>query len=169
LHLALGAPRWSPDGSRIVFGAQDGRIYVIPAAGGPPTRLLKGSAPDWSPDGRSIVFSREQDSRRANSVDLWVVDADGTGLRPLTNTPGLFELWPAWSPDGSKILFAATKGGCGAARLFVLNANGSFRRWLGRTTATAPSWQPVPGYGAAPGTPHGLRDLARRHGRSCGF
>jgi dipeptidyl aminopeptidase/acylaminoacyl peptidase len=63
-----GAPRWSPDGRRLIFTRsldeggqpQPPQLYVLPASGGeawPLTSLPKGAgAPAWSPDGRSIAF-----------------------------------------------------------------------------------------------------------------
>ncbi len=51
LHgLQIAVPRWSPDGTRIAFigglmsdqGATGGDLYLIPAAGGPPTDLTPG-------------------------------------------------------------------------------------------------------------------------------
>jgi Tol biopolymer transport system component len=63
--LWQGSPRWSPDGRRIAFDAQDenGRfdIWIIDADGGSPRRLTHGSrnenVPRWSRDGRFIYFS----------------------------------------------------------------------------------------------------------------
>ena len=51
--------------------------------------------------------------------DLCVIDADGTGLTRLTNTPA-DEISPIWSPDGEKIAFLGSPGGVN-----VMNADGS--------------------------------------------
>jgi Tol biopolymer transport system component len=60
-------PRWSPDGSRIVFTDLElGRtikIYMISRDGGVPEAVMPDDKlneidPTWSPDGTSIVFSR---------------------------------------------------------------------------------------------------------------
>src|SRR5581483_1805453 len=58
-------PRWSPDGSRLAFVSErepgkKGQLYVMPVAGGEPTRLTDlrhgVTAPAWSPDGRRLAF-----------------------------------------------------------------------------------------------------------------
>ena len=65
------APRWSPDGSRLVFQRSvdlDGKrqppqLYVLSMRGGEPVQLTdlpKGAGgPKWSPDGRHIAFKSE--------------------------------------------------------------------------------------------------------------
>jgi TolB protein len=47
--------------------------------------------PHWSPDGTHILF----DSQRSGNRDLWVVNADGTGLRQLTTNAAL-DINPTW-------------------------------------------------------------------------
>jgi Tol biopolymer transport system component len=54
-----------------------------------------------------IAFVGESDDYPATS-DIYVVAADGTGLRRLTSTPELVEYAPAWSPDGSRLAFVRT-------------------------------------------------------------
>jgi Tol biopolymer transport system component len=63
-------PRWSPDGSQILFMADtpggQSEAYIVSSSGGTPRLLLpedKGAqdAPNWSPDGRRIAFSRGPD------------------------------------------------------------------------------------------------------------
>lgn len=68
--------------------------------------------PDISPDGEHVVFQ----SNRSGTWQLWLVKADGIGLRRLTHS-GATDVTPVWSPDGAKIMFASDRGG-GAARYF---------------------------------------------------
>jgi hypothetical protein len=53
-----------------------------------------GRRPLWSPDGRMIAFR----SSGAGNVDVYIVNADGSGQRNLRRTPGADEVWFAWSP-----------------------------------------------------------------------
>ncbi len=65
------------------------------------------SDPWWSPDGKKVVF--ERDDLAADNADLWLINADGTGLRRLTDCnadPGCGgNFTPAWTPDGHTIVF----------------------------------------------------------------
>ncbi|HWJ51170.1 MAG TPA: hypothetical protein VNR42_09125, partial [Solirubrobacteraceae bacterium] len=63
--------------------------------------------PAWSPDGRWLAFTGVVDrhSKRIEpSTDIFVVRADGSGLRRLTRTGSAGE--PVWSPRGRTIVFA---------------------------------------------------------------
>jgi dipeptidyl aminopeptidase/acylaminoacyl peptidase len=68
------------------------------------------SDPQVSPNGRLIVFTRRETDLEANRgrTDLWLVGADGTGLRRLTShTAG--DSNPRWAPDGKSIWFISTR------------------------------------------------------------
>src|SRR5690349_8191780 len=65
-----------------------------------------------SPDGTKIVFALRSTDIEANKgrVDLWLVGADGTGLKQLTTHEGN-ETDPSWAPDGKSIYFLAARSG----------------------------------------------------------
>jgi TolB protein len=97
-------PAWSSNGRLIAFGQPTGEIrgccavtnLMVMDSSGTHRRLLvkNGGRPTWSPDGSRIVFQRINGTH----VDLWVVNSDGSGLRPLTSAPG-DEYAPAWQPS----------------------------------------------------------------------
>jgi PKD repeat protein len=116
-------PKWSPDGSRIVFAFDDAAdIRVVDVATGVITTLTSGPAfdtsPAWSPDGSQIAFA----SYRAGSRDLYVMNADGTNPRQLSTASGFAGSF-AWSPKAPVIAFVA-EDSSGAPALHVVNADG---------------------------------------------
>lgn len=112
-YLTVGyGPTWSPDGRRIAYSTSTA-LMVVDATGGDPVRLSQtpGSGfafllPQWSPDGRSLAYDAGADGDH----DIWTVNADGTGERPVSTAPE-DEYWPYWSPDGSRIAFGRTDAG----------------------------------------------------------
>jgi Tol biopolymer transport system component len=90
LH-GCGTPRWSPDGSWVVFdagGASAQGIYVISALGGTPRLLLTGgfenSVPNWSRDEKWVYFG----SNRSGTDQLWKVQAAGGHAVQVTTNGG---------------------------------------------------------------------------------
>jgi Tol biopolymer transport system component len=73
---------------------------------------------------------------------IYVVQADGSGLRNLTPKPVGTYVAPAWSPDGRKIVFVSDRDG--NSEIYVMNANGSGQRSLTRNPAydADPAWSP---------------------------
>jgi len=70
------------------------------------------SDPQVSPDGRYIVFVLRKTDLEANKgrTDLWLIGADGAGLRRLTTHPEN-DSNPRWAPDGKSIFFLSSRSG----------------------------------------------------------
>jgi dipeptidyl aminopeptidase/acylaminoacyl peptidase len=68
--------------------------------------------PRVSPDGKRIVFVLRVTDLDANKgrKDLWLVNADGTGLRRLTSGPA-DDSDPCWHPDNRTVYFLSTRSG----------------------------------------------------------
>ena len=79
--------------------------------------------PQWSPVDDRIVFatSRSNEKRDGYDSNLWIIRADGTGLRQFTYAPGTDQS-PRWSEDGREILFVSSRGG--GAQAWVLPVEG---------------------------------------------
>jgi Tol biopolymer transport system component len=91
-------------------------IYTINPDGTGLVRLTNTAADDrdpaWSPDGTKIVFASNRSPYSRGFVGhmhLWVMNADGTGLKQLTSGSD-DESQPAWSPDGTKIAYHYSNG-----------------------------------------------------------
>jgi TolB protein len=97
----------------------------------PPTPGL-GQRP--SPNGKpeltgKLVF------QVCNGCDIYVINADGSGLRHLTDG-----MDPAWSPDGKKVAFARWRDPRG---IYVIDEDGRNETLLfGWSQAKAPAWSP---------------------------
>ncbi|MEW5683441.1 MAG: amidohydrolase family protein [Pseudomonadota bacterium] len=92
----------SPDGRTIAFDLL-GDIYLMPIAGGTPTRIADGLGwdvqPRFSPDGKRIAFT----SDRGGGDNIWVMNIDGSDKRQVTKEDFRLLNQPTWSPDGQFI------------------------------------------------------------------
>jgi Tol biopolymer transport system component len=162
------ASSFSPDGSTLLATHDDSLLLsesepvALKLDGSGSRRLLDdGSSAVYSPDGSQIALVRrieEYGGDRAEDTDLFIVDADGTGVRRLTRTPGRAELFPGWDPSGERLAYVrfsaarteAAAFGVGDA-LMQVNADGTCQTKVAsapRTAFYAPVWQPGPGRGA---------------------
>ncbi|HLB37919.1 MAG TPA: hypothetical protein VJL31_15205 [Gemmatimonadales bacterium] len=94
--------------------------------------------PAPSPDGSRIAYVTDRDG----NPELYVMNADGSNPRRLTNTTAA-EGSPAWTPDGTKIVYAsnAVEGTTGTFHIWIMNADGSSPRQL--TQGTHSDFQPA--------------------------
>jgi len=99
-------PRWSPDGSQILFSSYDSeghvRAYVTSSQGGTPHPLLPDDAegqsdPSWSPDGHKIVFSTLVNIGDFSS-SLRILDLASHQIATLPGSAGMWS--PRWSSNG---------------------------------------------------------------------
>jgi TolB protein len=140
-------PAWSPDGRKIAFvGWRDLEmgLHVMNADGSHERQLIKAGpqVPSlaWSPDGRKILL--EQFDKNGPRSDLYVIDANGGGLRNLTRNPAVEEYGPAWSPDGRKIAFARWPKAPALRGIYLMKADGSGLQRLTRSYDFDPAWSP---------------------------
>jgi hypothetical protein len=102
-------PRWSPDGSRIVFVGQTAghhwKLYLVPRDGGIVQPLLPGDNvegdPTWAPNGGSLAF--------AMNDAIHVVALESQQVSKVSGSDGLFS--PRWSPDGRHLSAMPLDGG----------------------------------------------------------
>lgn len=74
--------------------------------------LESASDPQISPDGKKIIYVRRFADMMSDKFysNLWIIDFDGTGHRPITS--GLYhDSSPRWSPDGGQIIFISDREG----------------------------------------------------------
>lgn len=113
-----GPVAWAPDGRTLYFSGnrspgwerdgQNSEIYALDIASGSITPLTTRDGPDGSPavspDGRTIAYIGFDDRNRGyeNSI-LYVMDRDGSNVRPLTESLDRAVGSPVWSGDGRGI------------------------------------------------------------------
>jgi len=95
-------PRWSPDGNQLAFYSE-GSIYVIPALGGLPRRIIDDTSGRsayshaWSPDGTKMAFVQND--------AIHIYDFETGRSEKIIDAQEAHCL--IWSPDGSKIAYVS--------------------------------------------------------------
>ena len=137
-----------PDGRIVFMSVRDGdqEIYSMNGDGSDVRRLTHRQGPDggpfFSPDGSKIIFrGREipdgpefddykrlldQGLWRPGAVEVFVMDADGSNLKQVTDLGGA-NFAPFWHPDGERVIFASNQHNPEGRNfdLFMINLDGT--------------------------------------------
>lgn len=116
----------SPDGQTIVFDLL-GDIYTLPITGGSATVLREGLPwevqPRFSPDGKKILFT----SDAGGGDNIWVMDADGSNAKQITQERFRLLNNGIWMPEGDYIVarkhFTSTRS-LGAGEMWMYHISG---------------------------------------------
>jgi dipeptidyl aminopeptidase/acylaminoacyl peptidase len=138
-------PRLSPDCSLVAY-AEDGWVWVVASAGGPPRRLLQADGPVWIDDDTLLVSMERGDASRLAVVTV----ADAWPRRLATAHGALDEHGDEWgaavSPDRSEIAYVFTpRADLSRSEIRVADvASGAVRALTGtpRMQDRAPAWSP---------------------------
>ena len=116
LSIRVADPQLSPDGQTIAYvrtttdlssGKRNADIWTVPIDGGSPRALITGDkaddTPRWSADGKQLAFI----SARDGDPQVYVANADGSGVRQLTRWPGGVQPPMVWAPDGKRLAVVA--------------------------------------------------------------
>lgn len=140
------APRWSPDGSRIVYtsflkGFAD--IYLINVQTGGRSIIARypgiNMAGGISPNGGEMLMVLSKDG----NPEVYTKSFASGALTRLTRTPRAGEASPTWSPDGSQIAYVSDPAGAGSPQIYVMDRGGNSRRLTSRGRENVdPDWGP---------------------------
>lgn len=108
--------------------------------------LKRVGAPIPSPDGKWVLFSLTEPAydEKDQTVDLWIVPADGSAKpRRLTSTKAS-EGGAEWSPDGTRIAFSAKRETDEVNQIYIIDVGGgeAVRATNISTGARNPRWRP---------------------------
>jgi Tol biopolymer transport system component len=142
-----GHPSWAPDSRRLACSCGSGReydLYIIDLGDGGRTHLTdypgEELEPAWSPDGLHVAFRSNLGAATHQERSIYVVDADGTDLRRLTE--GSWDTNPAWAPDSDRIAFVSRQVSTSSASLCIVDREGVNLTCYRGFQCDFPAWSP---------------------------
>ena len=168
--MIAGVPKWSPDGSKILFygigGGKPQRVYIVPANGGAAQPASGGAGaemqPNWSPDGASLMYSDFPFfSSGSGKVAIHLLNLATQKAEMLPGSLGFFV--PGWSPNGRYVAALTSSG----QRIMLFDfKTGKWSELVKGRACSVVTRQPV---SLLPALRTGLRRHARSSGRQpCG-
>lgn len=138
-------PQLSPDNKSVIFvkynpAAGNYQAYTIKASGGSQNLISTPSYdvifPTFTPDGKKIVFDDD------NTESIMIMNADGTGVKALTNGQGsYYDELPSVSPDGKTVAFSRWGSSeSGGEDIYAISIDGTNLKQL---TTTGNAWDPI--------------------------
>jgi TolB protein len=116
-----------PHGKLVFHSTRDGNfdVYAMNADGSNQTRLTSDENNDidpvWSPNGQMVAFNRFPAD--FSGCQVYIMNADGTGIRQLTTPGSQYQFGGIWSPNGKQIAFTSSRDG--ADDIYVINVDGT--------------------------------------------
>lgn len=150
------SPRWTPDGTRIVFTSDRSGVYNLywqPADGSVPAERLTESpheqfAGSWSPDGEVFTFI---ETGPTNGAEIWLLTVERR-VRSLIRTR-FNNTAPRISPDGHWLAYVSDE--TGRKEVYIRRFPELGAKWqISSDGGMAPMWEPQQG-----------RELYYRNGR----
>ena len=139
------APRFSPDGKKIVMSYTDpsvgnSEIYILDLETRISKRITDSSSIDvsasFAPNGKKLVFNSDRNGRR----HLYIIDTTGKNLKRISREGGSYYT-PVWSPRGDMIAFTKQEGG--QFYIGVMENDGSNERMIAKSFhVEGPTWSP---------------------------
>jgi len=140
----LMSPRWSKDGTKVVYSDERNRqwgIYLVDFSNMSERKVYssKGTniAGDFLRGGSEVIISSSKDG----TPDLYVLNLKNSNTVKLTSSFGI-EVSPAVSPDGRSIAFVSDKGG--SPQIYTMRADGADVKRISFEGSynTSPAWSP---------------------------
>ncbi len=136
-------PRWSGDGSRLLYSSERNRrwdIYLLDLKGASEKKVFSSSGTNMAGDfisNKEILIS----STRDGNPDIFLYNIEETRLKKLTSSRSI-EVSPAISPDGRSIAFVSNRDG--TPQIFIMDRDGHNIRRLTfhGSYNTSPAWSP---------------------------
>jgi len=136
--VSVSLPRWSPDGSQIVYSAAPPgkvlKMFLISAQGGNSEEVLGEDQNEldasWSPEGSRVAFGRQGDT------SIYILDLKTRQVSTVPGSDGLFS--PRWSPDGGHL--AALSADSKRLMLYDFKTQ-KWSEWINETGSVGfPTW-----------------------------